>query len=62
MSLLPTVVLETILVVDDAPLVLEAVSVVLKNAGFTVLSASSPEQALQISLDFAGTIHLLLTT
>jgi DNA-binding response OmpR family regulator len=37
------------------------VSLILKNAGFTVLSASSPEEAMQISLDFAGTIHLLLT-
>jgi two-component system cell cycle sensor histidine kinase/response regulator CckA len=61
MSLLPIVALETILVVDDTPLVLEAVSLVLKNAGFTVLSASSPEEAIQISLDFSGTIHLLLT-
>ena len=61
MSLLPIVALETILVVDDTPLVLEAVSLVLKNAGFNVLSASSPEQAIQVSLDFPGTIHLLLT-
>jgi DNA-binding response OmpR family regulator len=52
---------ETILVVDDTPLVLSSVSLILKNAGFTVLSASSPEEAIQISLDFAGTIHLLLT-
>jgi len=61
MSLLPAIALETILVVDDTPLVLSSVSLILKNAGFTVLSASSPEEAMQISLDFAGTIHLLLT-
>ena len=61
MSLLLVVATETILVVDDTPLVLESVSLVLKNAGFTVLSASSPEEAIQISLDFAGTIHLLLS-
>jgi DNA-binding response OmpR family regulator len=61
MSLLPIVAPETILVVDDTAVVLEAVSLILKNAGFTVLSASSPEEAIQISLDFAGTIHLLLT-
>jgi len=52
---------ETILVVDDSPMVLEAVSVILKKAGFTLLSASSAEEAIQISLDFVGTIHLLLT-
>ena len=61
MSLLPATARETILVVDDTPLVLSSVSLILKNAGFTVLSASSPEEAMQISLDFAGTIHLLLT-
>jgi DNA-binding response OmpR family regulator len=61
MPLLPAIARETILVVDDTPLVLSSVSLILKNAGFTVLSASSPEEAMQISLDFAGTIHLLLT-
>src|ERR1700688_835383 len=61
MSLLLVVATETILVVDDTPLVLSSVSLILKNAGFTVLSASSPEEAIQISRDFAGTIHLLLT-
>ena len=61
MSVLAAVALETILVVDDTPMVLAGVSLILKNAGFTVLSASSPEEAIQISLDFAGTIHLLLT-
>jgi DNA-binding response OmpR family regulator len=61
MSLLPAVARETVLVVDDTPLVLSSVSLILKNAGYTVLSASSPEEAMQISLDFAGTIHLLLT-
>jgi two-component system cell cycle sensor histidine kinase/response regulator CckA len=57
----PAIARETIFVVDDTPLVLSSVSLILKNAGFTVLSASSPEEAIQIGLDFAGTIHLLLT-
>jgi two-component system cell cycle sensor histidine kinase/response regulator CckA len=62
-SLLPIVLppTETILVVDDTPLVLAGVSSILKNSGFSVLSASSPEAAIQISLGFGGTIHLLLT-
>ena len=47
----------TILVVDGATSVLAR----LENAGFTVLSASTPEEAIQISLDFDGTIDLLLT-
>jgi hypothetical protein len=40
MSLLPVAATETILLVDDTPLVLQAVSLVLKKAGFTVLSAA----------------------
>jgi DNA-binding response OmpR family regulator len=52
---------ETVLVVDGTPSVLEEVSLILKKAGFTVLPASSPEQAVQISLDCAGTIDLLIT-
>jgi two-component system cell cycle sensor histidine kinase/response regulator CckA len=52
---------ETVLVVYDKPSVLAEISSILKNAKFIVLSASSPEEALQISLDFAGTIDLLLT-
>ena len=52
---------ETILVVDDNSAVLRLVSLILKEAGFIVFSAASPEEAIQISLQFAGTIHLLLT-
>jgi len=48
---LPTLATETILIVDAMPMVLEAVSLILKKAGFTVLSASSPEEAIQVSLD-----------
>jgi len=52
---------ETVLVVDGTPSVLAEVSLILKTSGFRVLSASSPEEALQISLDVSGTIDLLLT-
>jgi two-component system cell cycle sensor histidine kinase/response regulator CckA len=61
MSLLPVVATETILVVDDTASVLDSISAMLKKDGFNVLSASSPEQAIQISLDCPGTIDLLLT-
>ena len=56
-----TTVSETVLVVDGTPSVLAEVSLILKTSGFTVLSASTPEEAIQISLDFDGTIDLLLT-
>jgi CheY-like chemotaxis protein len=52
---------ETVLVVIDKAIVLADVSSILKNDGFTVLSASTPEEAIRISLHFAGTIDLLLT-
>ena len=52
---------ETILVVDDDADVLRFVVAILTSSGFNVLSASSPEEAIQISSGFAGTINLLLT-
>jgi two-component system, cell cycle sensor histidine kinase and response regulator CckA len=51
---------ETVLVVDDTAIRLAGVSLILTNAGFK-LSASSPEEAIKISLEFTGIIHLLLT-
>jgi DNA-binding NtrC family response regulator len=53
--------LETILVVEDNPFVMKPVVVMLELAGFKVLSASSPGQAIQMESDFTGTIHLLLS-
>jgi len=55
------VVFETILVVEDSPIVLATVRSILKHAGFIVLEATSAEQAIQIESHFAGTIHLLLS-
>jgi two-component system cell cycle sensor histidine kinase/response regulator CckA len=52
---------ETILLVDGTPSVLLDVSLIIRNLGFTVLSASTSEEALQISLDFDGLIDLLIT-
>jgi len=50
-----------ILVVDDEPFVLNIVSSILDNAGFTVLRASSPTQALDIGKEYSGPIRLLLS-
>jgi two-component system, cell cycle sensor histidine kinase and response regulator CckA len=61
MAVLVPGVFETILVVEDTPSVLATVRLILKNAGFTVLEATSAEQAIQIESNFAGTIHLLLS-
>jgi two-component system cell cycle sensor histidine kinase/response regulator CckA len=56
-----TIAPETVLVVDSTASSLAGVSLILKNSGFNVLSASTPEEAMKISADFAGTIELLLT-
>jgi two-component system, cell cycle sensor histidine kinase and response regulator CckA len=53
---------ETILVVNESASVLAEVSLLLKNTGFTVLSASTPAEAIKLSADFDGSIDLLLTS
>jgi DNA-binding response OmpR family regulator len=61
MSKLPIAAPETVLVVDGTASVLADVSSILTKARFHVLAASTPEEAIQISADFAGTIDLLIT-
>jgi len=53
--------LETILVVEDNPVVLKPVVMMLEHAGFHVLSASGAQEAMQIESEFAEKIHLLLS-
>lgn len=51
----------TILVVDDEPTLLALVRTMLWRAGFTVLEASSGEEALRVAAGHASPIQLLLT-
>lgn len=51
----------TILVVDDDPAVLDIVSGVLGESGYHVLKAKHSDQALDISAEWKGDIHLLVT-
>ena len=51
---------KTVLVVDDDPLVLNFVGRLLKQAGFSVLLASSGNRATEVQAAFAGKIDLLL--
>jgi two-component system, cell cycle sensor histidine kinase and response regulator CckA len=53
--------LETILVVDDNPLVLRSVIAVLEAASFTVLSADNGPSALKLADKTSETIDLLLS-
>jgi CheY-like chemotaxis protein len=51
----------TILVVDDEPPLLALVGMMLLRAGYRVLEASAPSEALRISAEHPEPIRLLLT-
>jgi PAS domain S-box-containing protein len=52
---------ETILVVEDEDFVRDLTARILRQNGYTVLTASRPDEALQTSAQHAGPIHLLVT-
>jgi two-component system, cell cycle sensor histidine kinase and response regulator CckA len=52
---------EIILVVDDEPVVLKIVTAILTNAGFQVLAAASPEEALTTGRQHPQPIRLILS-
>ena len=52
---------ETILLVEDEPMILEMTKKMLEFQGYTVLSADRPKEALRLADGYAGKIHLLLT-
>src|SRR6185369_2798071 len=57
----PKATLETILVVDDSPLILAVVVQILEARNFHVLAAESGPSALKLAGETTGTIHLLLS-
>jgi PAS domain S-box-containing protein len=52
---------ETVLLVEDEQALLRLASRMLSQLGYTVLAASSPEQALRVAQEHAGEIDLLMT-
>lgn len=50
-----------ILVVEDEPIVLYVVRIMLERAGYFVLHAGDGEEALLVARQYPGTIHLLVT-
>ena len=52
---------ETILIVEDEITILELITVILKNKGYNVLVADTPNAALEIIRTQAGSIHLVIT-
>lgn len=52
---------ETILLVEDELPVLKIAKLMLERSGYTVISASTPREAISLAEQNAGKIHLLLT-
>jgi nitrogen-specific signal transduction histidine kinase/CheY-like chemotaxis protein len=52
---------ETVLLVEDDPMVLQMGQMMLTGLGYAVLTAQTPAQALQLAAEHNGTIHLLIT-
>ncbi len=52
---------ETILVVEDEPAILEIIGILLRQSGYVVLAAGSPDEALRLAGGHGGAIDLLLT-
>ncbi|MDO8836343.1 MAG: PAS domain S-box protein [Vicinamibacterales bacterium] len=52
---------ETILLVEDEPLILTLTTRMLELRGYTVLAAGTPGQAMRVTREHVGGIHLLIT-
>ena len=52
---------ETILLVEDEPMILEMATSMLESLGYTVLPASGPDEAIRLAGEQNGAIHLLMT-
>jgi PAS domain S-box-containing protein len=58
---MPTLGHETILLVEDEPMILDLTRTMLELLGHTVLTAATPGEALRLADEHGGTIHLLMT-
>ena len=52
---------ETILLVEDEPMILELTVAMLEPLGYTVLPAGTPGHAIRLAQEHSGPIHLLVT-
>jgi two-component system, cell cycle sensor histidine kinase and response regulator CckA len=52
---------ETVMVVEDEPMLLELTSALLANLGYSVLTAEGPGQALSLARTYPGAIDLMVT-
>jgi PAS domain S-box-containing protein len=52
---------ETILLVEDEPMILEMTTTMLQILGYKVLGAPSPDKAMRLAKDHTSNVHLLMT-
>ena len=52
---------ETILLVEDEPMILDITKTMLEHQGYTVQAAATPGEAIRLAREHAGEIHLLMT-
>ncbi|WP_051554435.1 PAS domain S-box protein [Desulfobulbus elongatus] len=52
---------ETVLLVEDEPMILEIAAIMLRNLGYTVLAAATPDEAMRLAREHAGALQLLIT-
>ena len=52
---------ETILLVEDESAILEMTTLMLETAGYAVMAANTPDEAIRLAKEHAGSIHLLLS-
>ncbi len=52
---------ETILLVEDEPMILDVIKTMLEMLGYNVLAAGTPGEALRLAREYKGWIHLLMT-
>jgi PAS domain S-box-containing protein len=52
---------ETILLVEDEPMILRMTTMMLERLGYAVIGAKTPGEAIRLANEHAGEIHLLMT-
>lgn len=52
---------ETILLVEDDPMILKMITMMLERLGYRVLAAATPGEAIRLAKEYAGRIQLLMT-
>ena len=52
---------ETILLVEDEPMILDIAVKILQRQGYSVMAAATPGEAIRLAREYTGEIHLLMT-